>query len=78
LFAHTHAPERALRLCNLIENHPQIELDTRKRVIVTRVELETTLSPEIISTARNWCETQQLQDVINQILTEKIDPRGFI
>jgi tetratricopeptide (TPR) repeat protein len=78
LFAHTHTPERALRLCSLIENHPQIEPDTRKRVIVTRVELETTLAPEIIHAAHNWGETVQLQDVINQILAEKIDTRGFI
>lgn len=71
LFASTHAPERALRLCNLLENHPQIEPDTRKRVVVTRVELETTLSPDIIQDAGNWNATAQLQDVINQILAEK-------
>jgi tetratricopeptide (TPR) repeat protein len=71
LFAQTHEPERALRLCNLIINHPQIESDTRKRAIVSKVELETTLPPGIVQSARSWGEATSLQDVINQILAEK-------
>jgi tetratricopeptide (TPR) repeat protein len=71
LFAHTHEPERALRLCNLIENHPQIEPDTRKRAIVSRSELEISLPPGAIEAARSWGETANLQDVINQVLNER-------
>jgi predicted ATPase/DNA-binding SARP family transcriptional activator len=70
MFAQTHQPERALRLCNLILNHPQIEPDTQKRVIVTRAELETNLSPEIIEASRLWGNTVNLQAVIDQILIE--------
>jgi tetratricopeptide (TPR) repeat protein len=54
LYKNTNELERALRLCNLIENHPQIEPDTQKRVIVTRVELETTLTSEIVEASRKW------------------------
>jgi hypothetical protein len=71
LFAHTHQPERALRLCHIIANHPQVESDTLKRAIVSRVELESNLPPEIIRASRIWGETTNLQDVINQILAEK-------
>jgi hypothetical protein len=39
-------------------------------VVVTRLELESILSPEIIEAALNWGESTNLQDVINQILTE--------
>jgi predicted ATPase/DNA-binding SARP family transcriptional activator len=71
LFAQTNAAERALRLCYFITNHPQIEPDTQKRAIVSKVELETSLSPEVIQSARIWGKTMNLQDVINQILIEK-------
>jgi hypothetical protein len=71
LFAHTYEPERALRLCNLIENHPQIEPDTRKRAIVSRSELEISLPPDTIEAVRSWGETANLQDVINQVLNER-------
>jgi predicted ATPase/DNA-binding SARP family transcriptional activator len=71
LFAHSHRPERALRLCNLIANHPQVEPDTQKRAIVSKAELETSLPPEIVKSVQNWGKTTDLQDVINQILAEK-------
>ncbi len=71
LFAHTNEPERALHLCYLIANHPQVEPDTQKRAIVSRVELETTLPPEIVQSAHSWGEIANLQDVISQILVEK-------
>jgi tetratricopeptide (TPR) repeat protein len=71
LFVNVHQPERALRLCYLLINHPQIETDTQKRAIVSKVELETTLSTETIQASRIWGETTNLQDVINQILAEK-------
>jgi DNA-binding SARP family transcriptional activator/predicted ATPase len=71
LYAQTHEFERALRLCYLIENHPQIEPDTQKRVIVSRVELEAFLPSDIIHTARSWGETNHLPEVISQILAER-------
>jgi predicted ATPase len=71
LYANTDQPERALRLCYLIISHPQIGPDTQKRAIVSRAELETKLPSEIVQSARNWGESANLQDVINQILTEK-------
>jgi hypothetical protein len=70
LFANTNQRERSLGLCYLIVKHPQVESDTQKRVVVTRLELESILSPEIIEAALNWGESTNLQDVINQILTE--------
>ncbi|OGO62315.1 MAG: hypothetical protein A2032_07245 [Chloroflexi bacterium RBG_19FT_COMBO_49_13] len=75
LYANVDDPEWALRLCNLIENHPQIESDTQKRVIVSRVELETRLPPEIIQAARKWGDSSNLQDVIDQILAKKSPSR---
>ncbi len=71
LYAHTDEPEQGLRLCDLIANHPQVESDTHKRAIASKVELETTLSPEIVQSALSWAEIANIQDVINQILTEK-------
>ena len=64
--------ERALRLCCLIINHPGVEPDTQKRAIVSRVELEANLFPETIHSASFWAETANLQDVIDQIVVEKI------
>jgi DNA-binding SARP family transcriptional activator/predicted ATPase len=73
IYANTGYHERALRLCNQIENHPQIEPDTQKRVIVTRAELETILPPETVDTAQIWAESSNLQDVIDQIIRERQD-----
>lgn len=70
LFANTQQFERALRLCYLIELHPQTESDTRKRVIVSRCTLEATQPPEVIQSARSWGGSVNLQDVIDQILQE--------
>jgi tetratricopeptide (TPR) repeat protein len=75
LFANIHEPERALRLCNLIIDHPQIEPDTQKRAIVTRAELETILTPDIIQAARLWAKSTSLQDVIDQIMTNSKSQR---
>jgi tetratricopeptide (TPR) repeat protein len=75
LFANTPQPERALRLCYLIELHPQIENDTRMRVIVTRCILEATLQPDVIQSTRIWGRSVNLQDVIDQILSEKFPRR---
>jgi tetratricopeptide (TPR) repeat protein len=66
LYANTGEHERALRFCYLVENHPQIDPDTLKRVIVSRVELETVLTSETASSARQWAESINLQDVIDQ------------
>lgn len=71
LFAHTNLQERAYGLCHLIINHPLVEPDTQKRVLVTRVQLESNLPDDIIQTARMWGETADLQDVISQLLNEK-------
>jgi hypothetical protein len=75
LFANIQQPERALRLCYLIELHPQIETDTRKRVIVSRCTLETILQPDVIQAARTWGGSVNLQDVIDQILSERSPAR---
>ncbi len=71
LFANIQQPERALRLCYLIELHPQIETDTRKRVIVSRCTLEDSLPAEVSQAARTWGGSVNLQDVIDQILSER-------
>jgi predicted ATPase/DNA-binding SARP family transcriptional activator len=74
-FAHIYAVnkenDRALRLCYLIINHPNVDADSRNRTIVTKVELETLTSPEIIQSARVWGETASVQDVIDQVLVDK-------
>lgn len=72
-YANTGHRELALRLSNQIENHPQIEADTQKRVIVTRAELETLLPPETVDAARIWTESSNLQDIIEQIMLERQD-----
>ena len=75
LFAQTKEQERGLRLCYLIINHPQVESDTQKRAIVSRAELETYLPPEIIQSAHNWGDPANLQDAIDQILTDSKSQR---
>ncbi len=75
LFAQIKEHERALRLCYLIMNHPQVKSDTKKRAIVSRVELETILPPEIIQSAHAWADSAYLQDVIDQILTDRKSQR---
>jgi predicted ATPase/DNA-binding SARP family transcriptional activator len=70
-YAVTNEVERALRLCYLLINHPNIETDTQNRVIVTRAEIEANVSPEIIQSARTWGESVSLQDVLDQVLAEK-------
>ena len=75
LYTNTNEPEKALRLCNFLENHPQIEPDTKKRVIVSRVELEIILPPETIQSARNWSKSTNLQDIIDHVLTSPIAQR---
>ena len=69
-YASTGELERALRLCHLIENHPQVEPDTLKRAATTRVDLETSLPTEANEAARYWAESTNLQEVIDQILSE--------
>ena len=71
LFMKIQAYERALRLSYLIINHPMVELDTQKRAIVSKVELETDLSPEVSQSASQWGQKARLSDVIDQILSEK-------
>jgi tetratricopeptide (TPR) repeat protein len=70
-YAVANEVERALRLCYLLINHPNIETDTQNRVIVTRAEIEANAPPEIIQSARTWGETVSLQDVLDQVLAEK-------
>ncbi len=70
-FANTGAQERALGVCYLILSHQTLEMDTHDRVIVTIAELETSIEPEIIQAAHLWSDTALLQDVINQLATEK-------
>jgi predicted ATPase/DNA-binding SARP family transcriptional activator len=69
LFINTDELERALRLCHLIEHHPQVEPDTQKRAIATRVEIETRLPAETIDAAHGWADSANLQDVIDQVLS---------
>ena len=71
LFARTNDPARGLGLCHLIANHPQVEPDTQKRAIVSKVELGSVLPPATVRSAQSWGEKANLQDVINQILIEK-------
>ncbi len=71
LFADTGQPERALRMCYLIANQPQIEADTQKRVAVTRSIIENSLPSEEVAAAHQWAKTAQLQDAIDQIQVEK-------
>jgi len=68
LYANSGERERALRLCYLMENDPQINADTQKRVIVSRIELEAILSSETRNSARQWVVSKNLQDVIDQTL----------
>ncbi|HEX9090343.1 MAG TPA: tetratricopeptide repeat protein, partial [Anaerolineales bacterium] len=75
LYANTGQQERALRLCYLVANHSQVDSDTQKRAIVSRVELEAVLAPEIAQAALNWAESTGLQEVIEQIRTEKFNHR---
>jgi tetratricopeptide (TPR) repeat protein len=75
MFAHLNSNERALRLCYLILNHPAAEPDTRKRAIVSRVELETSMPPELIESARQWGQSANLADVIDQLLTDSRSTR---
>jgi tetratricopeptide (TPR) repeat protein len=71
VYAYLVDHERALRLCYLIENNPQIEPDTHKRVMVTRIELEANSPTEVIETANKWVQSTSLQDVIDLILSKK-------
>jgi len=75
LYARTDQLERALRLCYLIINHSQVESDTRKRAIVSRVELEALLPSEAIQSAQSWAESTGLQGVVEQIRLEKSTPK---
>ena len=63
--------DRALRLCYLLLNHPNIESDTRNRAIVTKAEIEATITPDMIESARIWGESASLQDVLDQVLAER-------
>jgi predicted ATPase/DNA-binding SARP family transcriptional activator len=72
LFAIIQQPERAIRLCYLIELNSQVESDTHNRVIVSRCILESVLPQDGIQAARLWGESANLQDVIDQILKEKL------
>ncbi|MGE5123280.1 MAG: tetratricopeptide repeat protein, partial [Acidobacteriaceae bacterium] len=75
LYAGNGQHERALRLCYLIIDHPQVEADTRKRAIVSQVELETMLPPEALHSAHRWAEATSLQEVIDQVQAEKPVPK---
>jgi len=75
LYANTGQQERALRLCYLVVNHSQVDSDTQKRAIVSRVELEAILALEIAQAALKWAESTSLQEVIEQIRTEKFNQR---
>jgi len=70
LFAQTNELERALRLCYLIINHPQVESDTQKRAIVSRAVLEINLPRDMIQTAHMWGDPVNLQHAIDQILSD--------
>jgi predicted ATPase/DNA-binding SARP family transcriptional activator len=74
LFAQANFPERALGFCYLIELNSQVESDTKNRTIVTRVELETTVNIDIVQSASRWAQSANIQEVINQLLTEKFHP----
>lgn len=75
LFTDTEQYERALRLCCLLLCQPRLEADTQRRLIVTKLNLEAKLTPEVILTAGNWGKVTNLQDVIDQLLVEKIPGR---
>ncbi len=70
LFAQLMEQNRALQLSYLIIDHPLVEPDTLKRAIVSRIELEFILPTEIIQAAHNWADSANLQDVIDQTLTD--------
>jgi predicted ATPase/DNA-binding SARP family transcriptional activator len=70
LFTWQQEHEKALRLCYLIVNHPAVEMDTRKRAIVSKVELEAIMPAEKVHASKNWSETANLQGVVDQILAE--------
>jgi hypothetical protein len=53
-----------------MENNPHI--NPEKRVIVSRLELETMLSPETANSARQWVVSMNLQDVIDRPRIEPI------
>jgi predicted ATPase/DNA-binding SARP family transcriptional activator/tetratricopeptide (TPR) repeat protein len=74
LFARVNFSERALGLCFLIGNNPQIDPDTKNRVIVTIAELEATVSGDIIQSAHEWAQSTSVQDAINQLMIEKFNP----
>ncbi len=71
LNAHMNNYAEAFQLCNLIASHPQVGADTQKRAVVSKADLEAKLPPEVIQAAPTWGEDINLQDVIDQILTEK-------
>lgn len=75
LYAKTDQQEWALRLCNLVTIHPQVEADTKKRAIVSKVELETMLAAETAEAARRWAETADLQEAIERIHSDKFPNR---
>jgi DNA-binding SARP family transcriptional activator/predicted ATPase len=70
-FVETNLPERGLGLCYLIEHHTQVDLDTQKRAIVTQAMVEASLDQDTVQMIRAWAENADLQETINQILTEK-------
>jgi hypothetical protein len=70
LFPHLKQTQRALQLSNLIIHHPAVEADTKKRAIVSRVELEPVLPAEVVNSAHRWGESANLQEVIDQLLSE--------
>ena len=47
LFAHINEPERGLRLCYLIANHPQVESDTQKRAKSPELSSKPCLHPRL-------------------------------
>ena len=78
LFSRVSFSERALAFCYLIETHPQVELDTKKRALVTRVELESSVTSDMIQSAHRWAQSANIQEIINQLLAEKFSPSIII
>jgi tetratricopeptide (TPR) repeat protein len=70
-FAETGQSGRAYILCDLIISHPEVESDTQKRAIVSKAMLEASLSSGSIRSYRSTAGSSDLQDIINQILSEK-------
>ncbi len=70
IFIDTQQAQRALQMCYFLLDNPQIEPDTKKRVIVSKVGLEANLTLEVIHNARVRSKSSSLQELIDQIQAE--------